>query len=141
MAKAGERAKRGSQNPAKTVNRRAFLTKASLVGTSLICAAASKRAQTLPARPSTRKQPNILLIFSDQQRYDAVGVYPGSQARTPHLEWLASEGLVFQNAFCTSPMCSPARASLLSGQMPHSHGMVANHENRPGCNLMRLSPS
>ncbi len=49
---------------------------------------------------------------------------------TPHLDWLANRGTVFRRAYCTTPMCSPARASLLSGLYPHTHGLIANHQER-----------
>ncbi len=90
-------------------------------------------------------RPNIVLIISDQQRADTMpGMALGSgrgAGHTPHLDWLASRGTVFSRAYCTTPMCSPARASLLSGLYPHSHGIVANHQERPISRQMKLAPS
>jgi len=68
----------------------------------------------------------------------AVRRAPG--VRTPHLEWLAKRGTLFRAAFCATPMCSPARASLLSGYYPHATGMVSNHQERPISNELHLSP-
>lgn len=68
------------------------------------------------------RRPNILYIHShDTGRY----VQPyGYGVRTPHLQQLAEEGVLFRQAFCAAPMCSPSRAALLTGQSPHSAGMV-----------------
>lgn len=57
---------------------------------------------------------------------------------TPHLEWLAARGTLFRNAYCASPLCTPARAALLSGRYPHDTGMVANNQPRPITEEMRL---
>ncbi len=86
-------------------------------------------------------RPNIVLFISDQQRADTMpGISYGQGARhTPHLDWLSRRGTMFRRAYCTTPMCSPARASLLSGLYPHAHGVVANHQERPVSQEMRLS--
>lgn len=68
------------------------------------------------------KRPNILLIHShDTGRWIE---QPGNDLRTPALMQLAREGVSFRNCFCVAPMCSPARAGLMTGQMPHSCGMI-----------------
>jgi arylsulfatase A-like enzyme len=86
------------------------------------------------------ESPNIVLFISDQQRADTMPGMRSGAAYTPHLDWLAERGTLFRRAYCTVPMCSPARASLLSGQYPHTHGMVANHQERPVSRDMHLSP-
>ena len=72
--------------------------------------------------PASR--PNILLIHSDQHRYDCVGAHGHPVLMTPNLDRLAAEGADFSHAFCPSPICSPARASLLTGQWPIQHGLL-----------------
>ena len=75
-------------------------------------------------------RPNIVLCISDQQRADTM---PGDRqvpVSTPHLDWLAERGTLFRRAFCTSPMCSPARSTILTGLYPHATGLVANHQER-----------
>lgn len=67
-------------------------------------------------------RPNILLITTDQQRTDTLGCYGASWMRTPHLDRLASEGIRFDRAYCTSPLCTPSRISLFTGQYPSRHG-------------------
>ena len=67
-------------------------------------------------------RPNVLLIHShDTGRWIE---QPGNDLRTPALMQLAREGVNFRNCFCVAPMCSPARAGLMTGQMPHSCGMT-----------------
>ena len=64
------------------------------------------------------KRPNIILFMTDQLRQDALGCYGNEICKAPHLDHLAGEGTVFDSAYTTSPVCSPARASLLTGRYP-----------------------
>ncbi len=84
--------------------------------------------------------PNVVLIISDEQRADTMPGVRAADVSTPHLEWLAAQGTLFRNAYCVTPICSPARAALLSGLYPHTSGMVANHQERPISNEMHLAP-
>ena len=70
-----------------------------------------------------KKRPNIVFILSDDQGYWALGCAGNKEIRTPHLDDLARRGMRFENFFCTSPVCSPARASLLTGRIPSQHGV------------------
>lgn len=63
--------------------------------------------------------PNILLIITDQQARAALGAAGNPHLQTPHMDSLAARGVRFVNAYCTAPVCGPARASLLTGRMPH----------------------
>ncbi len=69
------------------------------------------------------RQPNILLIFVDNQPASMMGCYGNDEIFTPHLDDLASGGVLFRNAFCPNSMCSPCRASMLTGLMPSQHGV------------------
>jgi arylsulfatase A-like enzyme len=71
-------------------------------------------------------QPNILLIYSDQHRYDCVGANGHPFLRTPHLDRLAAEGMRFTQAFCPIPLCIPVRNSLMYGNWPSEHLVIAN---------------
>jgi len=64
------------------------------------------------------KQPNILLIFTDQQRFDTIGALGNPVIKTPHLDRLVREGTAFTSAYTPSPECVPARACLTFGQYP-----------------------
>lgn len=68
--------------------------------------------------------PNILLIHSDQHRYDSVGCNGHPLVQTPNLDRLAAEGVNFEHAFTPSPICSPARGSLITGMWPTQHGCI-----------------
>lgn len=68
-------------------------------------------------------QPNILLFMSDNQPADLLGCYGNDEVRTPNLDRLATRGTRFQNAYCVNAMCSPCRASVLTGLMPSQHGI------------------
>lgn len=65
--------------------------------------------------PDTR--PNILFIFTDQMRGDSLGSLPGSPVITPNLDRLSAEGITFTDCVSNSPLCVPARASLVTGQL------------------------
>lgn len=68
-------------------------------------------------------RPNILLITTDQQRYDTLGVNGSAQVRTPHLDAMAQRGVVFRHAYVQSPICIPSRACIQTGRYPHQHGV------------------
>lgn len=73
------------------------------------------------------KKKNIILILSDQQRYDTVSAYGLNDiCRTPNIDALANEGMKFTNAFTSSPICAPSRASVMTGLFPHNHGVIDN---------------
>ena len=72
------------------------------------------------------KKPNIVLIFSDQHRGDALGCIGNKFVRTPNLDELAAEGVAFRNCNTSSPLCMPARASLATGQYVNEHGAWGN---------------
>ncbi len=69
------------------------------------------------------KRPNILLIMSDNHPAELLGCYGNSEIHTPQLDRMAQQGLQFNNAFCVNGMCSPCRASVLTGLMPSQHGI------------------
>jgi arylsulfatase A-like enzyme len=64
-------------------------------------------------------QPNVLFILCDQLRRDSLSLY-GGPVRTPNLDRLAAEGTIFRQAYCVNPMCTPARAALLTGRFNHA---------------------
>ena len=66
----------------------------------------------------TRKQPNILWICTDQQRWDTIGALGNNHVHTPNIDRLVNEGVAFDHAFCTSPVCTPSRACFLTGMYP-----------------------
>lgn len=69
------------------------------------------------------KRPNIVFILSDDQGAWAMGCAGNREVKTPNLDRLAAKGIRFDNFYCTSPVCSPARASLFTGRIPSQHGV------------------
>jgi arylsulfatase A-like enzyme len=69
---------------------------------------------------------NILMILTDQQALHTLGTYGSTLCQTPHLDQLAKQSVVFEEAYTTSPICTPARASLQTGLYPSHHGMPTN---------------
>ena len=72
------------------------------------------------------RRPNVLLIVPDQWRGQDLGCMGNSDVRTPNLDRLASQGILFRNTFANTPVCCPARADLLTGTYAHKNGMMAN---------------
>ena len=79
-----------------------------------------------------RKPLNIIVIMTDQQRFDSLGCTGSSIAQTPNLDALAQQGVLFQNHFVTNPVCSPSRGSIMTGKYINEHGLWGN-----GCTLPR----
>ena len=77
--------------------------------------------------------PNLILITTDQHRYDHVGYRAGSQVRTPNLQRLADGGMVHDHAYSVNPLCQPARCSWLTGLYSHQHGVQANRGDLARC--------
>ncbi len=75
------------------------------------------------------KSPNILLICTDQQAAAAMSCVGNAYLRTPAMDWIAEHGVRFERAYCTHPLCSPSRAGIFTGRMPHEIGA---HENERG---------
>ena len=73
-------------------------------------------------------RPNLLYIFTDQQRADTLGCYGNQQIQTPALDRLAADSCVFERAYVSQPVCSPARATMMTGLWPHAAGV-------PACNV------
>ena len=79
----------------------------------------------------TSKKPNVVFILCDDLRWDALGCAGHPHIKTPHIDRLAGEGLYFENVFCTTSLCSPSRASILSGLYAHAHGVTNNFTEYP----------
>ncbi|MCX8038113.1 MAG: sulfatase-like hydrolase/transferase [Candidatus Sumerlaeia bacterium] len=91
------------------------------------CAAsipAALRGQTAPASKSRR--PNIVFLFTDQQRYDALSAAGNPALHTPAMDAIARRGVRFTQSFCATPQCSASRGAILTGRWPHSTGVITN---------------
>jgi N-acetylglucosamine-6-sulfatase len=76
-------------------------------------------------------RPNVVIVLCDDLRSDTLSCAGHPHVKTPNIDRLANEGVHFVNAFCTTSLCSPSRASILSGQYAHSHGIVNNFTEYP----------
>ncbi|MGE0757625.1 MAG: sulfatase [Pirellulaceae bacterium] len=88
---------------------------------TLLAACANFGIRAVAASP-----PNIVVILVDDLRWDDLGCAGHPFARTPHMDRIAAEGARFLNAFAVTPLCSPSRATLLTGLYPHAHGITDN---------------
>jgi arylsulfatase A-like enzyme len=75
----------------------------------------------------TRRRPNLLFLFTDQQRLDTLACYGNDKIQMPNLNRFADEAVVFDQPHCTQPVCTPSRGSLMTGLWPHTHGAVSNN--------------
>src|SRR5262249_54500931 len=72
------------------------------------------------------RRPNVLFIMTDDQRWDAMSCAGNQILKTPNMDRLAAGGVRFTNAFATNPLCSPSRATVLTGMYSHAHGVTTN---------------
>jgi arylsulfatase A-like enzyme len=72
-------------------------------------------------------RPNLLFLFTDEQRADTMAAYGNRRIQTPHLNRLAESSTVFERAYVTQPICTPSRSSILTGLYPHTNGCTANN--------------
>lgn len=79
-----------------------------------------------------RNQPDLVLVMTDQQRFDQVGWLPGSPVHTPNLDALADRGVVFDHSYSASTTCVPARTSLMTGVFDHRIPTTTLHAIEPG---------
>lgn len=98
---------------------------------ALVAAGASAGCQGVAPAPSGR--PNVVFVLTDDQRWDAISLATNGQGplQTPHIDRLGREGVYFRNAFATTALCSPSRASILTGQYAHAHGVKDNFTEFP----------
>lgn len=120
------------------MNRRDFLRGAAVT-------TAASMARRMDAASGQRKKPNILILMSDQHKRSCMGAYGDKVAKTPNLDRLAAESVRFTNAYCTNPVCTPSRASIMTGLYSHhleaqdnsspyspEHKTIAHHFNAAG---------
>lgn len=86
------------------------------------------------------QRPNIVVVLVDDLRWDEIGCMGHPFVRTPHIDRIAHEGARFRNAFCSTPLCSPVRACLLTGQYTHSHGIFDNINRSKHSHTLKTFP-
>jgi len=108
-----------------------------MVLTSFTAVSLSCNADEVANASKADKAKNVIFILTDDQRYDEVG-FLNANIHTPNIDKLAQEGVHFKNAFVTTSLCSPSRATILTGQYMHNHGVVDN--NRAAKKGLRYFP-
>lgn len=86
------------------------------------------------------QRPNIVVVLVDDLRWDEIGCMGHPFVRTPHIDRIAHEGARFRNAFCSTPLCSPVRACLLTGQYTHHHGIFDNINRSQHSHTLKTFP-
>ena len=112
------------------MNRRAFLKTLGAAATALSLESLAGAAQTAPAPKSGL--PNILFIFTDDHAVQSIGAYGSKINKTPHVDRLAKEGVVFDRCFCCNSICAPSRAAVLTGKHSHMNGLMTNDDEFDG---------
>ena len=93
-----------------------------------------------PANSQQQRRPNIIFILIDDLRWDDLGITGHPFVKSPNIDRIGREGVVFRNAFMTTPLCSPSRASFLTGQYPHTHGITDNVDRSPASHKLTTFP-
>ena len=88
-------------------------------------------ATLLASATHSWSRPNVVVVNCDDLRWDCLGCTGHPHLQTPNIDRLAKEGVNFRNMFCTTSLCSPSRASILSGLYAHAHGVTSNFIEYP----------
>src|SRR5690606_18900498 len=95
--------------------------------TALLAVMAGCCLLVAPGDAVAADRPNVLFIISDDLN-NFLGCYGDPRARTPNIDRLASQGVLFERAYCAYPLCGPSRNSLLTGLYPNSTGIIVNSQ-------------
>lgn len=112
------------QEEQNVVSRRDFI-RANVLGTGALMAGAASGAKVFAV--GEKRRPNFALITCDQLLFNALSSYGCTSVRTPNIDRLVGQGVSFMGAHSTSPVCSPARSSWLTGRMPVETGVISNN--------------
>ena len=93
---------------------------------SLLLTVALSGMSQRPSRVARSARPNIVFILIDDLRWDELGLAGHPYIKSPNIDRIGKEGAMFRNAFMTTPLCSPSRASFLTGQYAHTNGIIDN---------------
>ncbi|MBX7166431.1 MAG: sulfatase [Pirellulales bacterium] len=93
-----------------------------------------------PLRGAEPRRPNMVFVLVDDLRWDDLGCAGHPFVRTPHIDRIAREGARFPDAFVTTPLCSPSRASFLTGRYAHAHGITDNTDRSEASHRLATFP-
>lgn len=118
------------------------MTKNILLSLNILLLIACNNTEQAPiANVAPSDQPNILVILTDDQGYHDVSYYGTKDIKTPHIDALARDGMIMDNFYANCPVCSPTRASLMSGRYPDAVGVPGVIRTYPEDNFGYLDPS
>ena len=109
----------------KRCTRRDCLKAAGLGATSIVLSQTVRAPGRLIRK--RRRKPNLLFIWTDEQRADTMAAYGNTKIHTPNLNKLAAESVVFERAYVTQPVCTPNRSAVMTGLWPHTSGCIKNN--------------
>jgi arylsulfatase A-like enzyme len=116
----------GSKESSGSMSRRAFLQRAGVISGALLTGIGHNGSAANP------KRPNILWIMTDEHRWDTIRAYGRYDwVRSPNLDALAAEGVLFREAYCQAPLCVGSRVSMLTGRYPHHTGVYGFEYSHP----------
>ena len=104
----------------KNLSRRNFIRTTSAVSAGVMTSGCRLFTQS-------EKKPNLLFIWTDQQRADTMAIYGNRKIKTPNFNRLAEQCFVFQKAYVTQPVSTPSRSSVMTGLYPHTSGLTGNN--------------
>ena len=125
--------RRRSRNPGR-------VTRVELVLLHLVLAFPVAAASQRSAGAANRVQPNMVFILIDDLRWGELGCAGHPFLKTPNIDRIAREGALFRNVFTTTPLCSPSRASFLTGQYAHTHGITDNVDRSAASHRLATFP-
>jgi len=121
-----------------------------IAAVTLVCASAGAssggppvsilRAYQRDTPPPAPVQPNIVVVMVDDLRWDELGAAGHPSVMTPNIDRVAREGVMFRNTFATTPICSPSRATFLTGQYVHTNGIIDNTDRSARSHEMPMFP-
>ncbi|MCX7047712.1 MAG: sulfatase [Candidatus Sumerlaeota bacterium] len=113
------------------MKRRTFVKTLGAGAAAMALSPLSRPANAAEAAGTARRKPNVVFILTDDMRWDCMSCAGNPFLKTPNLDRIASEGARFANYFVTTSLCSPSRASMLSGLYAHSHHVIDNFTEYP----------
>jgi len=115
-----------------SINRRSFLKDSVMAAASLTLGQGCSQPNQQKHRTSGKtRRPNVVVIMTDDQRWDCMSCEGHPFLKTPNMDRIAKEGARFANMFVTTSLCSPSRASFLSGLYAHAHKVTNNFTDYP----------
>lgn len=114
-------------------SRRGFLKQAGLAVAPL--AVPGRFTPSIQAKSRNTQRPNIVFVFTDDHAVQSIGAYGSRINRTPNIDRLATEGVVFDRCFCCNSICAPSRAAVLTGKHSHANGLMTNGDRFDGAQV------